>query len=143
MEWIWLWCAVIVIAVIVEALTAGIVSVWFIPGALVAAVLAVCKVDFLIQVIAFVAVSIVGVSLFRSYFMKHRGKDTRTNIDAILGEKCIVTERIDNYAGSGQAKVKGQIWSARSADDEETFEPGEILRVASIEGVKLICEKDK
>jgi membrane protein implicated in regulation of membrane protease activity len=53
-----------------------------------------------------------------------------------------VIERIDNYAGRGQAKVRGQIWSARSVDDEETFEEGEILRVVAVEGVKLICKKN-
>ena len=59
-----------------------------------------------------------------------------------MGEKCVVIERIDNYAGCGQAKVRGQIWSARSINDEETFDPGEILRVVAVEGVKLICKKN-
>ena len=139
---IWIWVAVIVLALIIEFLTYELVSIWFIPGAIVAAILAFFDVNPIIQAIAFVVVSILGLVLLRSYVMKHRPKsNTKTNIDAIVGEKCIVTERIDNYAGCGQAKVKGQIWSACSVDDSVTFEQGEVLQIVAIEGVKLICKK--
>ena len=67
--------------------------------------------------------------------------DTKTNIDAIIGERCIVIEKIDNFAGCGQAKVKGQIWSARGAHEDDVFEQGDVLTVVAIEGVKLICVK--
>ena len=67
--------------------------------------------------------------------------DRRTNIDAIIGEKCIVTEKIDNFAGCGQAKVKGQIWSARGVQPDDVFAEGELLTIVAIEGVKLICKK--
>lgn len=63
------------------------------------------------------------------------------SLESVIGERCIVTERIDNYAGCGQVKVNGQGWSARGAYDEDTFEVGESLRVVAIEGVKLICKK--
>jgi membrane protein implicated in regulation of membrane protease activity len=38
--------------------------------------------------------------------------------------------------------VRGQIWSARSADDT-VLKPGEVVSVISIEGVKLICRKEE
>ena len=60
----------------------------------------------------------------------------------IVGRKCVVTDRIDNFAGCGQVKVNGQNWSARSAYDEDCFEPGEILNIVAIEGVRLICVKN-
>ena len=63
------------------------------------------------------------------------------NIENIIGQKCIVTERIDNNAGCGQARVEGLVWSARSAFDNVCFEEGEILQVLAVEGVKLICKK--
>lgn len=141
---IWIWVAVIVLALIVELLTSELVSIWFIPGAVIALLLAILHVHIAVQAVVFVVVSILGILLLRTLVMKHAPKSsTKTNIDAIIGEKCIVTERIDNYAGCGQAKVKGQIWSACSVRDEETFEPGEILQVVAIEGVKLICKKYK
>ena len=63
------------------------------------------------------------------------------SLESVVGEKCVVTERIDNFAGCGQVKVNGQGWSARGAYDDDTFEVGESLRVVAIEGVKLICKR--
>ena len=61
--------------------------------------------------------------------------------ESVVGEKCIVTERIDNYAGCGEVKVKGQIWSARGVGVGDTFEEGETLKIVAVEGAKLICKK--
>ncbi len=68
-------------------------------------------------------------------------KKKYTDIDLVVGEKCVVTDRIDNAAGCGQVKVNGQNWSARGAYDNDVFEVGETLRIVAIEGVKLICRK--
>ncbi len=68
-------------------------------------------------------------------------KNKRTNIGAVVGKGCVVTEKIDNYAGCGQVKIKGQIWSARGVQEDDVFEIGERLKVVAIEGVKLICRK--
>ena len=80
------------------------------------------------------------MSIF-SYFF---GKSKKTNaqaISSIVGEKCIVVEKIDNFAGCGEVKVKGKIWAARAVMDEDVFEIGERLSIVAIEGVKLICSK--
>ncbi len=63
-------------------------------------------------------------------------------IDSIVGEKCVVTETIDNFAGCGQVKVKGQLWSARGFYDDDVYESGASLRIVAIEGVKAVCKKD-
>ena len=64
------------------------------------------------------------------------------NFESIVGEKCLVVEKIDNFAGCGLVKVNGQYWSARGAYEDDTFEIGESLRIVAIEGVKLICRKN-
>ena len=62
--------------------------------------------------------------------------------DSIVGERCVVTERIDNLAGCGQVKVRGgQIWSARGVAEDAAFSEGETLKIVAIEGAKLICKK--
>ena len=66
----------------------------------------------------------------------------KVGIDNIVGEKCVVTETIDNFSGCGQVKVKGQFWSARGFFDDDVFERGESLRIVAIEGVKVVCKKD-
>ena len=143
MEFGWGWIAVIILAIIIEALTDQLISIWFVPAAMVATVLDFCSVDVIWQVLVFVLLSIVGIVLSKTLLSKYitRSDDAKTNIDAIVGEKCIVTEKIDNFAGCGQAKVKGQIWSARGVNEDDVFEVGEILNIVAIEGVKLICKK--
>lgn len=68
-------------------------------------------------------------------------RNSSADIDSIVGTRCTVTEKIDNYAGCGLVKVNGQYWAARGASDDDVFEIGESLRVVAMEGVKLICRK--
>ena len=78
----------------------------------------------------------------RANLVKKLGsKIIKTNIESIIGERCVVTEKIDNYIGCGQVKIKGQIWSARGVEEDSVFDEGEVLHVVAIEGVKVICKK--
>lgn len=140
---VWMWIAVIVLSVICEAATAALVSIWFLPAALISLVLSCFEVHIWIQTVAFFAVSIMSIIVFHSFFKKHvsNSRKTATNVDIIIGEKAVVTERIDNISAVGAVKVKGQYWSARSTDDEVSFEIGEIVEVVSVSGVKLVCRK--
>ena len=45
--------------------------------------------------------------------------------------------QIDNVRGTGTAVMNGLEWTARSVDDEKTFEPGMIVMVKEIKGVTL------
>lgn len=142
MVWGWMWIAVIVIAIVIEAFTDQLLSIWFVPAAIVATILDFVAVDIVWQVLVFLVVSLVGIFVIRRFLAKFKqDRSHKTNIEAIVGERCVVTERIDSFAGCGQAKVKGQIWSARGIGVDDVFEVGEILQVVAIEGVKLICKK--
>ena len=138
----WIWIAVIVLAVVVEVLTDQLVSIWFAPAAVVATVLDFLDVDIIWQVLAFLVVSAIGIIVAKVFLKKNKlSPESKTNVDAVIGERCVVTERIDTFAGCGQAKVKGQVWSARGSSVDDTFEVGEILDVVAVEGVKLVCKK--
>ena len=138
----WAWIGIIVMSVVIEALSDQLVSIWFAPAAVVATILDFAGVDLVWQILVFLAISAIGIFVVRYFLKKAKpGNDTRTNIDAIIGERCVVTERIDNYAGCGQARVNGQIWSARGAFENDVFEVGEVLNIVAIEGVKIICKK--
>ena len=135
------WLGVVVISAVVEAMTAALVSIWFVPSALVAMILAFCKVPAPVQIILFILLSAAGIVLLKTVFKKFiRPSGARTNVDAVIGERAIVTERVDNLSGCGQIKVGTQIWSARAMDPDIVFEVGEVVTVMAIEGVKLICK---
>ena len=141
MEYGWIWVALIVAAIVIEILTDQLIAIWFVPGAIVAIVIDFFAVDILWQISVFLVVSAIGLFISQKYLRNFTKTTAKTNIDAIIGEKCVVTEKIDNFAGVGQVKIKGQIWSARGVEEDDVFEPGEILSIVAIEGVKLICKK--
>lgn len=135
------WLGVVVISAIVEALTVGLVSIWFAPGALAAMILAFCKAPIPVQIIVFILLSAAGIILMKTVLKKFiRPSVAKTNVDAVIGERAVVTERVDNLSGCGQVKVGTQIWSARAMDPDIVFEVGEVVTVMAIEGVKLICK---
>ena len=138
MEYVWI--AVVILSIVFEFVTPGLVAIWFMPAALISMVLAFCGVYVWVQVPVFLIVSILCI-IFARPLINRRQKPMATNIDAIIGERAIVVEKIENIAGAGQVKVRGQSWSARTVDDDCTYEPGDIVTVIAVEGVKLICKK--
>ena len=140
MEFVWI--AVMVAAIALEVMTTGLVAIWFLPASVLSLVLAICHVPWPIQITVFVLVSLLCIIFARPFFTK-RFRTVATNVDSLIGEKVVVTERIENLSGRGQVKLarNNQGWSARSISDDVEYEEGEILRVVAIEGVKLICQK--
>ncbi len=137
----YLWLAIILLAGVVEIVTAPLVSLWFVPGAFVAMILAFCKVSIWIQVAVFLVLSVASLILAKTVFRKFFApKNEKFNIDAVIGEKCLVTEEIDNVAGRGAVKVKGLEWAARMVSDDMVIAPGVRVEVIAVEGVKLICK---
>ena len=60
---------------------------------------------------------------------------------AIIGERCVVIEKVSESSGSGLVKVKGTQWAARGYYADDVYDVGEVLRVVAVEGVRLICRK--
>ena len=142
MEFGLIWIGVIIAAVVIETLTDQLISIWFVPGAVINVILSFFDVDIIWQILICLVIAAIGIVFAKTVLTKISPKRiVKTNIDAIVGERCVVTERIDNFAGCGQAKVNGQIWSARGVGEDDVFEVGEALKVVAIEGVKLICRK--
>lgn len=97
--------------------------------------------DIVIIASGVLALSAFIVAMIHIFKKKRNTTSLGNNIDLVIGEKCIVTDRIDNKAGCGQARVNGLVWSARSAFDDVCYEEGEVLQILAVEGVKLVCKK--
>ena len=67
----------------------------------------------------------------------------KTNADSLIGETAVVTEAIDNLAGAGQVRVNGQIWTARSSEEDREIPEGTRVRILEISGVKLMVEPEE
>jgi membrane protein implicated in regulation of membrane protease activity len=138
----YVWLGVIILAIIAEASTVSLVSIWFVPSACIAMILALCEVQLWIQLVVFF-ITFLLLMIFIKPLVKNcfRVKPVATNADTVIGLDAVVLEPINNLEAKGQVKVRGQVWSARSSEEAVTYAEGEIVRVLSIEGVKLICEK--
>ncbi|MBE6690469.1 MAG: NfeD family protein [Ruminococcaceae bacterium] len=139
---LFLWIAVLVLAIVIEATTSDMVAVWFMPAAIVSLVLSLIPgVPWWVQVLVFVAVGLILVVATRPLCRRLlRGKRTRTNADALIGQICIVTEEIRNIDGLGEVKIGGLCWSARAKEAERIIPVGERVEIVAIEGVKLIVK---
>ena len=135
------WMIAFLIFLGVEAATTSLASIWFAGGALAALAAAAVGLGVKAQLIVFVLVSFILLLLVRplaSGFMK--GKDTKTNVDGLVGRKAVVKERVDNLAGTGTAVLGAETWLARSVVEGQIFEPGPVVEVAAISGAKLIVK---
>ncbi len=136
-----IWIALAVVFAAVEAATAQIVTLWFAVGSVGAIVANVLGANATVQLIVFVALSLLTLAVARPYFKRFIKTNVQpTNSDMCLGQEAVVTEEINNLLGQGQAKIKGVIWTARSAD-ESVIPKDSVVTVKAIEGVKLIVEK--
>lgn len=138
------WTAAIILFAVVEAVTAGLMSIWFVAGALAALVAAFVDASLTVQVVLFLAVSAAALAMTRPLLRKiTTAPAIPTNADRVLGEVAKVTERIDNENSAGTVYVDGKTWTARSADDT-VIPVGSRVRIEAMQGVKLLvrlCEK--
>lgn len=140
----YLWLGIAIVALVIEANTAALVSLWFVPAALVSMTLAFASVSLWIQVFTFLVLSVLFLAISLKFFKGSRFlKKTPTNADALIGELAVVTESIDNINSKGCVRIRGQIWSARAQNETDRYADGEILEVVAIEGVKLIVTERK
>lgn len=132
------WAVAIVLFAVLEAITTQLVSVWFIAGSIAALLSKWLGAPFYLQLIVFLGISVITLVLTRPLIKKHlKPKNEPTNADRVIGQTAVVTEKIDNLSATGQVKVDGQIWSARSCDDA-VIEEGKQVEIKRIDGVKLI-----
>ena len=132
------WTIVAISLVCVEASTSQMVCIWFAGGAFVALIAAICGLNIWWQISVFIAISAVLLILTRPLVKKLRkNSDEKTNVDALIGKKVLLTETVDNIKATGAAKTGGVSWTVRS-ENNSIIEAGKTAVVVRVEGVKLI-----
>lgn len=138
-ESILIWAGIAVVAIIVEGCTVQLVSMWFAVGALVSAVVSVFTDDIFVQIAVFSVLSVICIVATRPLAkrLKEKNGEIPTNCDRYIGKTAEVIVDIDNNNASGQVKVDGSVWSAKSIGNE-ILPKGTKVKVNAIEGVKVI-----
>ena len=136
-----LWLALTVVFLAVEAATVTLVSLWFAAGSLAALVVCLIGGPLWLQILVCLAVSAAALALLRPLARKYlKPKLTATNVDSIIGSQGYVTSAIDNLTATGQVKLGGMYWSARSTSGAPLAE-GTLVQVDRIEGVKVFVSE--
>jgi membrane protein implicated in regulation of membrane protease activity len=138
MRMVILWLIAAGIFLLFEVVTTALVSLWFAVGALAAAAAAALGAAPWLQVLFFALVSAICFILIYPR-VRHLVEKNRqaTNADKVIGQICVVTQRIDNLSGTGTVSIDGKTWTARTIDGE-VVEAQTLVKIERIEGVKLI-----
>ncbi|MEU0842172.1 NfeD family protein [Streptomyces sp. NPDC005962] len=137
-SWVW-WLIAAVGLGIPLVLTAmpefGMVAVGAVAGALTDALGG----GIVLQVIVFCAVSVALVAVVRPMAVRSRRQQPglRSGVEALKGRQAVVLERVDD-SGAGRIKLAGEVWSARSLDPGQAYEPGQQVDVVEIDGATAV-----
>lgn len=132
-----IWLVLTVVFLLAEAATVTVISLWFAAGSLAAMTVSLLGGGIWLQAVVFLVVSAIALTALRPLVRKYlTPKLTATNVDAVIGSIGIVTTGIDNISASGQVKLNGMEWSARSTSGEPIAQ-GIRVKVDRIEGVKV------
>jgi membrane protein implicated in regulation of membrane protease activity len=133
-----IWAIAIVAFGVLEGITAQLVSIWFVIGSVASLISALLGASFPVQIIVFIAVSALALIATRPIVKKKLNTKVQpTNADRCIGQDGVVIEEINNLVPSGQVKVDGKVWTARSSN-KEIIPKGDVVTVEKIDGVKLV-----
>jgi membrane protein implicated in regulation of membrane protease activity len=134
------WAAAIIAFGILEGITAQLVSIWFVAGAIAALISVPLHAPQWLQFVIFFAVSLIVLAATRPFIKKKlTPKQERTNADRCIGKDAVVTEEINNLLTTGAVRADGKVWTARSSDDS-IIPKDAVVTVEKIDGVKLIVK---
>ena len=139
-----IWLGLFIVLIVIELITVGLTTIWFAIGSLAAMAVNTLGGNLIVQIIVFFAVSVVLMIFTRPWAARHLNRNRlKTNYESNIGEIIRITERVDNLKQTGKSIVDGQEWTVRSQNNNEILEAGDLAKIISISGVKLIVEKYK
>lgn len=140
MVWLWTWGIVTAIALVVEFITADLITIWFAAGGLTTLLVVALapNLPLIWQLIIFVGVSVLLLLCTRKICLRLlQSNEAKTNSDSLIGTKFVV-ENIDN--DHTYHKFKGIDWRVYAIDGE-TLEVGAEFEICKISGNKLLAKK--
>ena len=142
MEWMPLvWLGLFLVALIVEAVSEALLSIWFAAGALVCLGISfIPGCPLWVQIIVFLAVSAIAFLILRPFFSRVlKRKIIRTNSDSLTGSRIVILKDGDSLEPA-EASFRGLPWTAIPLKDGMKLTRGMIATIVAIDGNKLIVE---
>jgi membrane protein implicated in regulation of membrane protease activity len=134
------WLIAAVVFGVGEIATLGFFLAPFAGGALVAALISGAGGGALVSWAAFLIVAVTLLAALRPLARSHRRLPPmlRTGTAALVGKTGMVVERIANNEGVGCVRIDGEVWTARSYDDDEVIEAGKKVQIVEIRGATAL-----
>jgi membrane protein implicated in regulation of membrane protease activity len=107
-------------------------------AAILAALVALAGGSVELQVAAFAAGSVASLAIVRPIARRHLRTPARirTGAAALIGQTATVLERVDRE--HGMVKIGGEVWTARTYDEDHVIEPGARVEVLKIDGATAL-----
>jgi membrane protein implicated in regulation of membrane protease activity len=123
-----------------EMHTGGFFLAPFALGALVAALVSLAGVGLPLALLIFLLTSLLVLLTLRPVARRHlqHPPRIRTGAAALVGADAVVLERIANQEGVGCVRIGGEVWTARSYEDDEVIPAGERVQVVEIRGATAL-----
>jgi membrane protein implicated in regulation of membrane protease activity len=136
-EWVW-WIIAAGVLAVGEIATMGFFLGPIAIAATLAAIVALVGGGLAAQWIVFIAASLASLLVLRPIARRHLRTPValRTGTAALVGSPAVVLERVDR--DGGQVKIGGEVWSARTYDEDDAFEPGARVEVMKIDGATAL-----
>ena len=136
-----IWLALFALLLVIEAISVGLVSIWFAAGSLGGLVASLLGAPVWLQIIVFGVVSALALLLLRPIAKKYvNDKVTPTNIDSLKGKVFKALTDIGDDDNKGQVKVNDLEWTAVS-EDGSLIEKGTKVVVKDIQGTRLVVAR--
>lgn len=139
----WLiWLLVACFFAIAEIFTAGFMVIWLGVAALVSLVFSlIFPKAIAAQIIIWGILSIILVLCTKKFADKVNPTVAQTNVYSVIGKKANVIIEINGEKSTGQVKVDGDVWSAKSDDFNAIIPVGSVVEITRIDGVKVVVKK--
>lgn len=136
----WVWVAITVICIVIETMTFALTTIWFAISAFVMVFLAFTPIPFSVQLLIFVALSMILLIFTRPVLQKKLNqKKIATNYERIIGQIAVVTKKI-TALDKGAIKINGMEWTAAIKEDN-VLEEGSKCVIEEIAGVTAFVKK--
>lgn len=144
MEVYQIWLIAAIVLVILEIATSGFGVICFAIGAGFAALAAGLGLESVTwQIVIFAVVSLLTFIFLRPVvmrFLEKKSKDVKTNAEAIVGRKGIVSERINATQHTGRVAIDGDDWKAAS-EDGSVIEKGQSVEIVKLDSIIVTVKK--
>ena len=132
------WVGLAVLLGVVEVTTLDLTFAMLAAGALAGAATGLVTDNLLVQALVALVVAVAMLAVVRPVALRHLRTPLaiRTGTDALVGERGLVIEAVDGR--SGQIKLKGEVWSARTYDPTTSIEAGRNVEIVQIDGATAL-----